>query len=504
MTGMISFMCWFEQIGKMGMNQRVPEPEPRMQDLLGRLCAGASAAVRRTCLVWVGAALLLVACGNGQRSPIAVPPQEISVRDLNVLFVIVDAAAARYFGVYGNRLGTSPNVDALAREGTVFERAYAQAPQTSRSTASFLTGKYPPPPRVTDWHVLLENKTIASILTEHGFRTAAFSENPFVVGKFGFDIGFEVFRERFPLQRFLEGPDSYQRPDSEATVEEVIRWMRERPEERFFAYVHLLPPHSPYDPPEPFAGRLDSEYAGTVHGSVNTLAKLAGFQQAITLRDLEHLRLEYQENLAFADHLVGRLVEGLEGRGLLERTIVIVASDHGEAFREHGMLLHGTALYEEQIHVPLVIRFPARFGTLPKRWPGVTELRQLVPTLLDALKISHPAEEQSLMPLLREPGRPSTDIARSSCKSFLKGPPLFAVVTDSHKLIVGPDRQKKTELYDLGVDPGETVNLAPLKPELVEELLMLLDTSSFESLPVRNVEISEEKRRQLEALGYLD
>ena len=101
---------------------------------------------------------------------------------------------------------------------------------------------------------------------------------------------------------------------------------------------------------------------------MDTLAKLNGFQIPVTLRDIAHLRAQYQENLAFGDHLVGRLIKALRAGGLFEQTVIVVASDHGEAFREHGMFLHGKALFEELIHVPLVIRLPARFGTAPSRW----------------------------------------------------------------------------------------------------------------------------------------
>ena len=337
------------------------------------------------------------------RGPAA--PERVRVDDLSVVLVVLDAAGARYVGALGNPLPTSPNIDALARDGgTLFERAYAQSAWTLPSAASFLTGRYPP--RRGQDRTIVEGETLPTLLHEAGFQTAAFSENPHVTAHFGFARGFDVFREYFPESLFHEDPRFY-RVESARTTTDAVAWLEANQQGRFFLYVHLLAPHSPYQPPAPFGGRFDPDYTGPVDGVTDTLLRINEGTLAVSERDLEHLRLRYQENLAYGDHQMGRLLDALRRTGRFDRTIVIVAADHGEAFREHGWMLHTTTLYEEMIHVPLVIRFPPRIGRLPARWKGVVELRDMVPTLCDALQLTcSVGAERSLLRLMRLRRRP--------------------------------------------------------------------------------------------------
>ena len=423
----------------------------------------------------------------------------VRVDDLNVVLVILDAAGARYLGTYGNPLPTSRNVDALGREGgVVFERAYAQSAWTLPSAASFLTGRYPP--RRAQRAMVVRGPTLATAARDAGLRTAAFSESPYVTAPFGFDAGFDVFREYFPAHLLDENPRFY-RVETTNTVADALDWVSANRAARFFLYLHLLAPHSPYQPPPPFARRFDPGYTGAIEGITDTLLRINEGVLEPTARDLEHLRLAYQENLAYGDDLVGRLVDLLRRTGLLERTVVIVAADHGEAFREHGVMLHTATLYEELIHVPLVIRFPSRFGKLPRRWTDIVELRDLVPTVCDALRWRCDASgSRSLLRRIRAPAS-SASVARAWTSDGARVA-LGALVTGRHKLVLD-SRARRLALYDLRGDPGERHDLAGANVRLARRLARRLraprDAAASGTAAARP---ADETARKLRALGY--
>jgi arylsulfatase A-like enzyme len=436
-------------------------------------------------------ALSLVACGRA----VAPAPR---VDDLSVVLVVLDAAGARYFGTYGGTRPTSPHFDAFAAEATVFERAYAQAAWTLPSTASLLTGRYPP--RFGQAHMRVEAPTLATILRGAGFRTAAFSGNPYVTAEFGFGAGFDVFREYSPYALLVQNPRTF-RSDSERLTNDGVEWTRVEPDARTFLYVHLLLPHSPYHPPAPFRGRFAAPGETTIEPTTDTLLGIDEGRIPASPRDIEYLRTRYEENLAYGDHLLGRLLDALQADGRLERTIVVVTSDHGEAFREHGRMLHTTTLYEEMIHVPLVIRFPSRFGRLPARWGGVVELRDLVPTLCDALRIACGIDAaRSLLARLRA-GASSGRVARA-WTNWPGSTDVGAIVTDGPKL-VRDARARRTALYDIGTDPDEEHDVAARRPQLKRRLARSL--RGAHAPRGTNRAVSEpETRDKLRALGYVE
>jgi len=435
-------------------------------------------------------ALLLVAsassCGRVPRAD-----------ELSVVFVVLDAAGARHFGCYGNELPTTPHIDDFAADATVFERAYAQAAWTPPSVGSYMTGRYPPM-RSEDLRVV-ESETLARALQVAGLHTAAFSENPYVTHDYGLATGFDEFREYFPYDLVRSATH---RVDGERTVDEALGWVRERNGERFFLYVHLLAPHAPYDPPPPFGGRFDPDYGGTVHGLPDTLTAINDGRLAIDARDLAHLRLQYQENLAYGDHQAGRLLEGLDELGILDRALVIVAADHGEAFREHGVLQHNTTVYEEMIHVPLVVRLPSD-ASLPDRFGGVVELRSIFPTVCEALGLA--SCPKSLAPSLFERVRDARErpgLARSWARG--KKGAFTALILQQHKLIARAHTFEPLALYDLARDPGETTDLRASRPDLVRDARSWLRDPNLEFFVGGEATVDPATRERLEALGYTE
>jgi arylsulfatase len=433
----------------------------------------------------VGAALVLVVASGCATKPPPEPP--------GALLIVLDAAGARHLSAYGNARPTSPRIDRLAGEATLFERAYAQAPWTLPSVASLLTGRYPPARRQD--RLIVSGQTLATRLRGAGVATAAFSENPLVTRGLGFDAGFDVFREYFPKRLHDERPRDYPRVASDATVDDAIAWLRDHRGGPFFAYVHLLPPHCPYPAPPPFGGRFDPDYAGDVRGVPDTLMRINDGQLAVTPRDLEHLRLEYEENLAFADHQVGRLLDAVDALGLRARTLVVVTADHGEAFREHGEMLHTTNLHDELLHVPLVVRFPEGTRTMPRRWPGLVELRDVTATVARRFALAAPP---GLVEMVRGTWRPRA-VARAWTADGDRT--LGAVTTARHKLVVDR-RTRRIALYDLSRDPGEQVDLAATERTIVVGLVRALRRGEATSFGRRAQPLDPATVRRLRALGY--
>jgi arylsulfatase A-like enzyme len=416
---------------------------------------------------------------------------------IHVVWVVLDAAAARQFHLWGAPEKSTPHFDAIASEAVRFERAIAQWPATLSSTSSFLTGRYPnpllPPQRLSE-------PGIASALRAAGWRTIAFSENPFVSEAHGFAREFGEFEAAPPL-REESGLHDRARRDTRATIERSLEWIDREPARPFFLYLHLLPPHAPYDPPEPFAGKFqDPTYRGRFDGSMEPVIDVMLARGNANQDDLRNLRLAYLENLAYADEQLGRLHAGLSERGLLGRTLLIVSSDHGEAFGEHGQVFHGSNLYDEQLHVPLLVRFPEHLRVPPRVVPENVELADLVPTILDAA--GQPPLEDGGQSLLRVAlgEEPARDTARAwlTLRSKLSS----SYTKGDFKLILHPTTGER-ELFDLAADPGESRNEVDERPNVAGYYEAALARPA-RTLRSEAVEVDGALRQQLEAIGYLE
>ncbi len=449
-----------------------------------------------TCLVFV------IGCGEHDEEAGALDTAKASTgaeSPLNILFIVIDAAAAKYVGPYGAELPATPRIDEFAGQATVFERAYAQAPWTLPSVASYLSGRYPPP------HQRMIGPGYMSASMAHrvqtaGLQTAGFSESPYITADYSMDIGFATFVEQFPAELLKTHPRDFARRDSEETVNLAAEWLAENGADPFFAYVHLLPPHAPYNPPPPFAGMFATGYDGPLNGDTDTILKIDDGEIEATDELIAHLRAQYVENLAFADHQVGRLLDEVRELGLWQETLIIIASDHGEAFMEHGRMWHNWHVYEEMIHVPLLVHFPPALGKTPARWPGVVSLVDLLPTVLDALEM--PADDAlpgtSLLHTMRRTD-PQDGVALAWT---LMTPQDRGVVNHQYKLVFHDDT-RQFELYDLVTDPAETTNIASAQLDVVESMAQHLTVQREAFQPARPTGVSPERMRQLRSLGYV-
>ena len=380
----------------------------------------------------------------------------------NVVLVVLDAARADHFGAYGYARATTPNIDRLAREGVVFERVFTPAAYTLGAMSSVWTSQYPdrhhaevsfsarlPPDRLT----------LAELLGAQGILAAGFVSNT-VAGRLnGFDRGFAQFHEVWQEQA-TSGADGLGRT--------VPPWLAENRERRFFAYVHFREPHAPYDPPAPFDTRFGPE--GPIPKSARRapgdgwITDVNQARRPLSAAERDHLVRLYDGNLAFADEVVGQLRAALEREGLLERTIVIVIADHGEALFEHGWIGHNVQVYEESIHVPLIVRFPAGKGPSGQRVAAMADLLDLAPTIADIFGV------------LGLGGSDRRFQGHSLLSAFAGGESAPAILSrtvwdrpryarrDADLKFIYDTRTGEEQLFDLARDPGETSNLVSSEP----------------------------------------
>jgi arylsulfatase A-like enzyme len=354
-----------------------------------------------------------------------------------VVLVTLDTVRTDRMGFLGSSRGLTSHLDALARESVVFEQAYAQAPLTTVSHATILSGTHPPFHGVRDFGMAPSPGApwLPALLGGSGYRTAAFVGSIVLDPKGpiapGFDRGFATYDAGFRSRK--DGADPYATKErrGDEVVSRALAWLDRRPAGRFFLWVHLYDPHDPYDPPAPFAAR--------------------------------HAGAPYDGEIAAADAAVGRLAAGLRERRLLDGALIVVLGDHGESLGEHGEDTHGVFLYDATIHVPLVVRLPGGEGG-GRRVKGRVGLVDVAPTVLEAAGLPVPATVQgrSLLGLVRgaaEPERPS--YAESEYPRRVFGWSALASWRAERFLLVEAPRR---ELYDLRTDPGATRDLAAERP----------------------------------------
>jgi choline-sulfatase len=421
----------------------------------------------------------------------ALPPAEVVLhpeRPYNVLLVVVDTLRADHLGAWGYDLSTSPQLDRLASSGLRFTRAISQAPWTTASIGSLLTSKYPTELGFVDERSALpeEALTLAELLRSAGARTGAVVSHSFCSDEYNFDQGFESFDDSNVL--------GHVGVSSPGVTGLALSFLEEHKDERFFLWVHYFDPHFAYTLHEPFDFAPDSAYAGPVKSEMR-FSEL----NALTLAppDVEQLHRLYDSEIAFTDAAIGQLLDKLEQLGLTDDTMVVFTADHGEEFLDHGRLGHSKTLYQELVHVPAIVRCPD--------WaPGVVDTPvgnvDLYPTVLSCLGLPQP-EGLAGRPLGPAPPEPRPVFTESGRRNRLA-----AVISGDLKLI--GNRKKGYELYDLGSDPQERVDLSQTREAEYDSLLSELSTwqasvrARAQAGPV--VEPGAEERAQLEALGYIE
>ncbi len=446
----------------------------------------------------------ITGAGERRSAEAPIPPAGVTLSGRlgrpDVVIIVLDAARADAFGAYGAAHPT-PAVDALAASGTRFERAQAPSSWTGQSIPALLAGFHPDTLGTERWGDPLPNQVphVAELMAAGGYRTVLWSQHPIYNRAESLVRGFEQVRYSGRRKRTLFPSRSF-------------LFERHRPT---FALIHLLPPHSPYAPPKPFRGAYSSGYRGKLPERLGALTRI-GRTRLLELTAADHAYLfdRYLENVAFADWLVGRVVDNLERSGRYREALIVVTSDHGEAFFEHGWFMHSRELYQEFLRIPMIVKWPEGVGGFAPVVRDPATLIDLVPTLVDGLALEGAGrgfQGASLLPAVFD-GQP---LER----------PLYATtrgIGDIDKLamprsmfeeggwrVIHDPVTARAELYAVAGDPDESEDLAAAQPALARLLLQRLRIQQWFNQgllqlgPRAEVELDPEQVKELKALGYL-
>jgi len=490
------------------------------------------------------AAVLLGACSDGKER-------------INIVLITLDTLRADHLGCYGNEKVQTPNIDRLAAEGVLFEKAFASVSTTLPSHSTILTGLYPHQHGVRDngvYYLPEEQVTLGELLSDEGYATGAFVSAFVLDRRFGIDQGFDTFDDEMENPLIAAEEESaeslpkyskwwkerwakpYQRIGG-STVDRAIEWIgAQGGDEPLFCWVHLFDPHMPYTPPKPWLDKLPEGYDGPMDGTMATVMeeseKLGG---AIRNEDLARMIELYGGEVAYTDHAVGRLLDALDAKGLRGRTLVILTADHGEGFGEHlGLCFeHSKSPYDEVLRVPLIVAAPtgtaasaeanaaASAAPAGARSKYMASLIDVLPTALDYAGVDAPdgIAGVSLRQKAAADDPDRTIYFETLCsKQALPDPVFFkGVRTRDFKLFGMIERKaggrQALFLYDNQKDPGETQNLmtgesarGPIYDRMKGELRRLFDLSRVDENNPSNfwpMQDDEERQDRMRSLGYV-
>ncbi|MFO8058069.1 MAG: sulfatase [bacterium] len=408
----------------------------------------------------------------------------------NVIFITVDTLRADRLGCYGYKHDTSPHIDEFVKKGVVFDDATCNIPLTTPSFASLFTSRYPHQVgSIRNGIPMVDGvKPLASMFKENGYYTAAILSNwPLKAHLSNLQQGFDLYEDSFEQKRYLFINDER---DAETVSDLALKWLDKKPDEPFFAWIHYSDPHAPYVRHKKFL--FSHDYTDSAN---------------------------YDSEVAYTDHHIGRLIDKIEEMDLLDRSLIIFTADHGESLGEHNYTGHGRKVYQPGMHIPLAVMGPG----IPagKREDSLVELLDLAPTVL-AYAGMEPAEDMlgtNLLPCIRgekECPRDRTVFYETfagaapnieGADKFLTKPIYVGLRHDNIKLMYRV-RYSKWERYDIKKDPDEENNLVDVgDPDFQKESDRLMEWyGKWEGDAVvgETGAMTEEDRKKFEALGYID
>ena len=428
-------------------------------------------------------------------------PAPLELEPPSILLVVVDCLRADHVGSYGYGRPTTPRLDELAADGVSFRQAFAQSFWTRPSVPTILTGLYP------SEHGMLalgrnergrwigaaldgSVETLAGRLQAAGYATAMVGYQHQLAREFGLTRGFDYYR--------------YRVGDASSISGRFLEWLGGVDAPRFFAYLHYLDIHWPYCPPESTRDRFDAGDSSVAFCKDWRELRQRLWDGSLVLAEADVARAaaRYDEELLALDGKLGELFGALAAADRWRETLVVVTSDHGEEFMEHGQLGHSSGLFDTLLRVPLIFK-------PPDSWPGPrgvsvdspVELRALTPTLLDAAGLYEERPAESLVPWLA--GRPEEAVVREFVVA--ESETEVAIRSRGLKLVVGRSGGE-ARLYDLDQDPGETRDVAAERPSEVARMRRLLGDWHRSLRPVAGAPevLDDDAVEGLRALGYID
>lgn len=411
---------------------------------------------------------------------------------MNLILVTIDTLRADHLGCYDNTSINTPNIDSLASDGVLFKKAYCSEPLTGPSHATILTSLYPRQHSVIMNGFTLPDgvETISEILAERGFNTGAFV-GAFPVGsKLNFSQGFYVFNDyfsplislsRLTLLKILNhlhiiSTKGIVQRKAEDVTDPFLSWLMKQGDNPFFAWVHYFDPHTPYDPPDEY--RKNEDYKD---------------------KDEKQKSL-YKGEIEYVDSEIGRIVEVLQDKMLMDDTIIVITADHGESLGEHDYYYdHGRFLYEPSLHIPLIIYSPNLKNYADNDIEQTVSTIDFAPTILDMLDITPPnyMEGESLLPVISG----KEHLPYIYCETYEENWELIGILSDNWKLI-NNKINNDIELYNLSDDPGEVNDLSGKGYIYEKELLRLLINWDDLQPHKMSSEMTESDKQKLKTIGY--
>lgn len=434
----------------------------------------------------------------------------------HIIIFLVDALRADFLGCYGSTRNASPNIDEFAGKSVVFENAWSNANWTKPAVASLFTGLWASETRTLKMVTQLPDgsevetslpeglDTLAETLTGAGYRSAAFANNPHIDALFGFDRGFEVYRQ---------GAFS-----CDELVAMFLEWRGSLgPHERSFAYIHVLEPHAPYEPREPYDDMFGGhEASDRIFGDGAEFAEWAEYRNEVNAGNIvpapsaiESFRNLYCGEVAWADAAFGHLRQALKADGTYDDTLLVLTADHGENFYENGVLGHPPiSCWEPQVRIPLVIRFPAGWAVAPRRVKGTAQLFDVSATI-------------SAAAVRRRFGRGMDLAGRSAAGrvgprvAVAEGVNRFVALVGALKVHARVPEEGEfhiLRIFRIAVDPWEKLNILEDKPSFSSQFgaraekwqRFVRERGEANAAGVHTGEISDELRLRIQALGYLN
>jgi len=455
----------------------------------------------------------------------------------NIILITIDCLRADHLSCFGYKKTLTPNIDKLAEGGVLFHNAFSNGPYTAMSFPSIFTSTYPlmyPHILENDLFLSDERTSFVQILKKHGYKTAAFHSNPHLSAYFGYGKGFDVFKDhvlkdgiqpsnltskvkekikskysknrriysilkklyssRYWFKLYFQRTRPY--IGAHDINREALEWIS-KTRKNFFVWLHYMDLHVPYLPPQPFLSHIRSVWLQkkTIYKN-----KSKGSLQEVSTKDLKHLVNLYDRALSYVDYELGVFLECLKDFGIdVDNTFIIVTSDHGEEFMEHGDLGHLNKLYDELLHVPLIIANPS----LPReKIDNQVGHIDLAPTIMDlvGLKKEPFFLGSSLVPYMKFPEK--TEEKNIISEYWYKNEIGYSLRTKGWKLIITFNKIGiKKELYDLNNDPREQINMAEYEEMITKKLVRYI--KKHIAMEKKCFEASSKKKRLLRKIRNL-
>jgi arylsulfatase len=428
-------------------------------------------------------------------------PRLTSEQAPTVLLVVAETLRADHLGAYGNELGLTPRLDAMAKESVLFTRAWSSSSWTWPAVGSILTGLYPNSHGIKEkqYSFLVDPiETVAELFADRGYTTGAFISNMLISRDNNFHQGFETF---------VLTPNATAR----ALNDRVTNWLDNTQGLARFAFIHYFDPHTPYHPPRAFAPAADPEIGeydmNKIKKHMRQMAESGRADKAaIEKRYIELRRNLYAAEVAYLDAAFGEFMEAIKARGLLENCIIVFTADHGEEFMEHGFVGHGNNLFNETVSVPLWISGHGGAALDPGIITDPVETKDIIFTLCELTGTPAPRNQPSGKSLLQGGSACRFSQTLMGREPGIKGfTEIQAVTRGPWKLIHAP-ASNRTRLYNLEMDPGETRDQAAEYVEKRDAMLKILkawDKSTRALAPDSRIGNVEEMEERLRALGYI-